>query len=88
MLQQNENSDKFYNQNINHLKEWDLDPSYKYPKFITNDHSKNYDINHKFSYLIENSESEKKRLNSQYDYRFKESIEVKLPQKKEKKKNS
>nr|UXY88374.1 hypothetical protein Cry52Nrm3_p013 [Cryptomonas curvata] len=86
MLQQNENSDKFYNQNINHLKEWDLDPSYKYPKFITNDHSKNYDINHKFSYLIENSESEKKRLNSQYDYRFKESIEVKLPQKKEKKK--
>jgi hypothetical protein len=86
MLQQDENSDKFYNQSINHLKDWGLDLSYKYSKFITNDHSKNYDINHKFAYLIENSEIEKKRLNSQYDSKFKESIEVKFPQKKERKK--
>jgi hypothetical protein len=84
ILQHYENSEKFINQNINHLKDWNVEFSFKYSKFINNDQIRQYDINHKFSYLLKNSESEKKRLNSQYDYGFKESIEVKLPQKKEK----
>ena len=85
MLQQYENSEKFYNQNINHLKDWNVDLTFKYSKIITNDHNRNFDIDHKFSYLIENAKSETMRLNSKYDYILKESIEVKLPQKKKQK---